>query len=78
MTGSLCLSCFTQAQILKDIGNRIKQRTEQRANQKVDQTIDKGLDHVDNSAKDATKKKDTAVRRAPQNKPCSTLSCLRP
>ena len=60
MTGLLCLSCFTHAQILKDIGNRIKQRTEQRANQKVDQTIDKGLDQVDNSAKDATKKKDTS------------------
>jgi len=60
MTGSLCLSCFTHAQILKDIGNRIKHRTEQRANQKVDQTIDKGLDQVDNSAKDATKKKDTS------------------
>ena len=60
MTGLLCFSCFTHAQILKDIGNRIKQRTEQRANQKVDQTIDKGLDQVDNSAKDATKKKDTS------------------
>ena len=60
MTGLLCLPCLTHAQILKDIGNRIKQRTEQRANQKVDQTIDKGLDQVDNSAKDATKKKDTS------------------
>ena len=67
MTGLLCFSCFTHAQILKDIGNRIKQRTEQRANQKVDQTIDKGLDQVDNSAKDATKKKDTSGNASNNN-----------
>src|SRR6185436_9733821 len=60
ITGSLCFSCFTHAQILKDISNRVKQKTEQRANQKIDQTIDKGLDQVDKSAKDATKKKDTS------------------
>src|SRR6185295_9712506 len=59
MTGSLCLSFFTHAQILKDIGNRIKQKSEQRANQKIDQGIDKGLDKVDGAAKDATKKKDS-------------------
>lgn len=59
MTGSLCLSYFTHAQILKDISNRIKQKSEQRANQKIDQGIDKGLDKVDGAAKDATKKKDT-------------------
>jgi len=50
ITGSLCFSCFTHAQILKDISNRVKQKTEQRANQKIDQTIDKGLDQVDKSA----------------------------
>jgi OmpA-OmpF porin, OOP family len=61
VAGSCCLSCFTQAQILKDISNRIKQKTEQRANQKIDQGIDKGLDQVDNAAKDATKKKDSAT-----------------
>ena len=60
ITGLLCFSCFTHAQILKDISNRVKQKTEQRANQKIDQTIDKGLDQVDKSAKDATKKKDTS------------------
>jgi len=59
ITGLLCISCFTHAQILKDINNRLKQKTEQRANQKIDQGIDKGLDKVDNAAKDATKKKDT-------------------
>jgi len=59
--GSFCLSCFTHAQILKDISNRIKQKTEQRANQKIDQGIDKGLDQVDNAAKDATKKKDSTA-----------------
>jgi OOP family OmpA-OmpF porin len=61
MTGSLCFSCFTHAQILKDINNRLKQKTEQRANQKIDQGIDKGLDKVDNAAKDATKKKDSSA-----------------
>lgn len=59
MAGSFSLSHLTHAQILKDISNRIKQKTEQRANQKIDQSIDKGLDHVDNAAKDATKKKDS-------------------
>jgi OOP family OmpA-OmpF porin len=57
----LCFSYFTQAQILKDISNRIKQKTEQRANQKIDQGIDKGLDKVDNASKDATKKKDSSA-----------------
>jgi outer membrane protein OmpA-like peptidoglycan-associated protein len=57
----LCFSCLTQAQILKDISNRIKQKTEQRANQKIDQGIDKGLDKVDNASKDATKKKDSSA-----------------
>ena len=61
ITGLLCFSCFTHAQILKDINNRLKQKTEQRANQKIDQGIDKGLDKVDNAAKDATKKKDTTA-----------------
>src|SRR5678810_40001 len=60
IAGSLCISCFTHAQILKDISNRIKQKSEQRANQKIDQGIDKGLDKVDGAAKDATKKKDTS------------------
>ena len=60
IAGSLCISCFTHGQILKDISNRIKQKSEQRANQKIDQSIDKGLDKVDGAAKDATKKKDTS------------------
>src|SRR6185295_16795857 len=60
MAALLFFSCFTHAQILKDISNRIKQKSEQKANQKIDQTIDKGLDQVDKSAKDATKKKDTS------------------
>jgi outer membrane protein OmpA-like peptidoglycan-associated protein len=61
IAGLLCIACFTHAQILKDISNRIKQKSEQRANQKIDKGIDKGLDKVDNAAKDATKKKDSSA-----------------
>jgi outer membrane protein OmpA-like peptidoglycan-associated protein len=64
----LCFPCFTYAQILKDISNRIKQKTEQRANQKIDQGIDKGLDKVDNASKDATKKKDSSATTNNNNK----------
>lgn len=47
----LCISFFSHAQILKNIGNRAKQKAEQRANQKVDQAIDKGLDKTEEAAK---------------------------
>jgi OOP family OmpA-OmpF porin len=67
MAGCLYISCFTHAQILKDISNRLKQKTEQRANQKIDQGIDKGLDKVDNAAKDATKKKDSTAGTSNSN-----------
>src|ERR1700740_1256775 len=47
----LCLSFCGQTQILKNIGNRIKQKAEQRADSKVDQTIDKGLDKTEDATK---------------------------
>ena len=39
------------AQVLKNLGNKVKQKAEQRADQKVDKTIDKGLDEVENGTK---------------------------
>lgn len=57
IAGLLCAANYCSAQILKDIGNRIKQKTRQRADQRIDQAIDKGLD----KAEDAGKKKDTAI-----------------
>ena len=56
IAGILCISISSKSQILKDIGNRVKQKTQQRANQKIDQAIDKGLD----KAEDAAKNKDTS------------------
>src|SRR5438552_5093875 len=56
IAGILCISISSESQILKDIGNRVKQKTQQRANQKIDQAIDKGLD----KAEDAAKNKDTS------------------
>lgn len=52
----LCISSFSSAQILKNIGNRAKQKAEQRANQKIDNAIDKGLDKAENPGQ---KKDDT-------------------
>jgi hypothetical protein len=51
MAALLCISCWGQSQILKNIGNRVKQKVEQRADRKVDQTIDKGLDKTEDAAK---------------------------
>lgn len=62
----LLLSMFTisisalNAQLLKNIGEKIKNKSGQRADQKVDQTIDKGLDKTEEGAKDATKTKTEA------------------
>jgi len=47
----LCISFCGHSQILKSIGNRIKQKAEQRADSKVDQTIDKGLDKTEDATK---------------------------
>lgn len=49
-------SLIATGQILKNLGNKVKDKTEQRADQKVDKSIDKGLD----KAEDAGKKKETA------------------
>jgi len=57
VAGLLCISVFSNGQILKDISNRIKQKAQQRADQKIDQTIDKGFD----KAEGAGKKKDSSV-----------------
>ena len=57
MATLLCICFLCHGQILKSIGNRVKQKVEQRADQKTDQTIDKGLD----KAEDAGKKKDGTV-----------------
>jgi outer membrane protein OmpA-like peptidoglycan-associated protein len=54
----LCISFLSQAQILKNIGNRVKQKVEQRTDQKVDKSIDKGLDKTE----DAGKKKDSSLK----------------
>ncbi|MEP6596969.1 MAG: OmpA family protein [Ginsengibacter sp.] len=51
----LCISFLGSSQLLKNLGNRVKQKVQQRANQKTDQAIDKGLDQVE----DTGKKKDT-------------------
>src|SRR4026209_3005092 len=51
----LCISFFSQGQIL----NRVKQKAEQRANQKIDQAIDKGLDKTEDAAKTDKNKKDS-------------------
>jgi len=60
----LCISLLSQAQILKNISNRVKQKMEQRADQKVDKSIDKGLDKTE----DVGKKKDSSLKTDP-NKP---------
>src|SRR5688572_4963224 len=57
----LFISSYTQAQIMKNIGNRVKQKAEQRANQKIDNTIDKGLD----KAEGAGQKKDEPTTTSP-------------
>src|SRR5436190_14824442 len=54
----LCIPFLSQAQILKNIGNRVKQKVEQRTDQKVDKSIDKGLDKTE----DAGKKKDSSLK----------------
>jgi len=60
----LCISLLSQAQILKNISNRVKQKMEQRTDQKVDKSIDKGLDKTE----DVGKKKDSSLK-TDTNKP---------
>jgi outer membrane protein OmpA-like peptidoglycan-associated protein len=45
----------THSQVLKKLGDKVKNKSEQKADQKVDQEIDKGLDKTD----DASKKKES-------------------
>jgi OOP family OmpA-OmpF porin len=59
----LCSSFSGNSQILKNLGNRVKQKVEQRADQKTDQAIDKGLDKTE----DAGKSKDNTVNPANNN-----------
>jgi hypothetical protein len=49
--GLLFLCTASQAQVLKNLGNKVKQKAGQKADQKVDKTIDKGLDEVENGTK---------------------------
>ena len=57
----LSFSLAGNSQILKTLGDKVKNKSEQRADQKVDQAIDKGLD----KAEDGTKKKDTNEKKNP-------------
>ncbi len=50
-SGILLLSASTHGQVLKGIGNKVKQKAGQKADQKVDKTIDKGLDEAENGTK---------------------------
>src|SRR4030095_14695727 len=50
-SGLLFFGTASQAQVLKGLGNKVKQKAGQRADQKVDKTIDKGLDEVENGTK---------------------------
>jgi OmpA-OmpF porin, OOP family len=59
----LCISFLGNSQILKNIGNRVKQKVEQRADQKTDQAIDKGLDKVEETGK----KQDSTVNPGNNN-----------
>ena len=65
----LCISLLSQAQILKNIGNRVKQKLEQRADQKVDKSIDKGLD---SSLKTDPNKPTNQAETGNQNKTIAT------
>jgi len=47
----LCISFWGHSQVLKSIGNRVKQKATQRADAKVDQTIDKGIDKTVDATK---------------------------
>lgn len=58
----LFISSICRAQILKNIGNRVKQKAEQRANQKIDNTIDKGLDKAEGTGQ----KKDESTTTSPK------------
>src|SRR5688572_18668844 len=65
----LCISFFSQAQLLKRVGDRIKQKSEQRANQKIDQAIDKGLDKTEETAtKDKSPAKEEKSREEDSKK----------
>ena len=68
IAGILCISISSESQILKDIGNRVKQKTQQRANQKIDQAIDKGLDKAEDAAKDKDTSGNTSSGNTASNK----------
>lgn len=66
LTLVLIFSVFAGAangQILKKLGQKIKDKTNQRVDEKTDQTIDKGLDKTE----DATKKKDSSASKSVDN-----------
>ena len=50
-SGILLVPASTNGQVLKGIGNKVKQKVGQRADQKVDKTIDKGLDEAESGTK---------------------------
>jgi outer membrane protein OmpA-like peptidoglycan-associated protein len=50
-SGLLFFCTASQAQVLKNLGNKVKQKAGQKADEKVDKTIDKGLDEVENGTK---------------------------
>jgi OmpA-OmpF porin, OOP family len=53
-----CIICSnSQAQVLKQIGERTKEKVKQRVEAKADQTIDKGLDKAEEKIDNAGKKK---------------------
>ncbi|HMF69896.1 MAG TPA: OmpA family protein, partial [Flavitalea sp.] len=56
-----CISFSGNSQVLKSLGNRVKQKVNQRVNQKTDEAIDKGLDKAENAGKDAGKTKDSTI-----------------
>ena len=62
----LVLSVFSiagKSQLLKKLGDKIKNKTNQRVDQKTDQAIDKSLDKTE----DVTKKKDSTVTKSADN-----------
>ena len=49
------ISLSAQSQLIKNVGNKVKDKAAQRANQKTDQAIDKGLDKTEESINNAGK-----------------------
>ena len=58
ITVMLCISFSGNSQVIKNLGNRVKEKVNQRIHQKTDEAIDKGLDKAEKAGKDAGKTKD--------------------